>query len=163
MNDYNLTLIAAIGRKNELGKNNTLIWHFKEDMQFFKNNTIGKPVIMGMNTLRSLPHLLKDREHLVLTTQDIEIPGVKIFHSKDELLDYVGTLGKECMVIGGASIYKQLIEESNRMLLTEIEAEDPQADVFFPRINENDWDCFTLSEHEDKGIKYKHLEYKRKL
>ncbi len=162
MKDYNLTLIAAIGKKNELGKNNTLIWHFKEDMKFFKNNTMGKPVIMGMNTLRSLPHLLEGREHLVLTTQDIEIPGVKIFHTKDDLLDYVGTLDKECMVIGGASIYKQLIEESNRMLLTEIEAEDPEADVFFPKIEEREWDRFILSEHEDKGIKYKHLEYRRR-
>lgn len=162
MKDYNLTLIAAIGKKNELGKNNTLIWHFKEDMKFFKNNTMGKPVIMGMNTLKSLPHLLEGREHLVLTTQDIEIPGVRIFHSKDELLDYIGTLDKECMVIGGASIYKQLIDESNRMLLTEIEAEDPEADVFFPKIEERDWDSITLSEHEDKGIKYKHLEYRRK-
>ena len=162
MKNYKLTLIAAIGKKNELGKNNTLIWHFKEDMKFFKNNTMGKPVIMGMNTLKSLPHLLEGREHLVLTSQDIEIPGVKIFHSKDDLLDYIGTLDKECMVIGGASVYKQLIDESNRMLLTEIEAEDPKADVFFPTFDKDEWESFTLSEHEDKGIKYKHLEYRRK-
>ena len=131
----NLTIIAAIGKNNELGKNNTLIWRFKEDMQFFKNNTIGKPIIMGRKTLESLPKLLPGREHIVLTNSNIDIDGITIFHSKEELLEYVSSFDKEFMVIGGASIYQQFIDCSSKMLLTEFDAEDKSADVYFPKIN----------------------------
>ena len=51
----NLIIIAAVGKNLELGKDNKLIWHFKEDMKFFRDNTINKPIVMGMNTLESLP------------------------------------------------------------------------------------------------------------
>ena len=63
----NITMIAAVGKNLELGKDNDLIWHFKEDMKFFKENTINKPIVMGMKTLESLPQLLPKRSHIVLT------------------------------------------------------------------------------------------------
>ena len=66
----NITMIAAVGKNLELGKDNDLIWHFKEDMKFFKENTINKPIVMGMKTLESLPHLLPKRTHIVLTRQN---------------------------------------------------------------------------------------------
>ena len=61
----NVTLIDAIGKNNELGKNNNLIWRISEDLKFFKENTIGKPVVMGFNTLKSLPRRLKDRDYTI--------------------------------------------------------------------------------------------------
>ena len=66
------SIIAAVGKNRELGKNNDLIWHLHEDMKFFKENTMGKPIVMGKKTLDSLPKLLPGRKHLVLTHQDIE-------------------------------------------------------------------------------------------
>ena len=63
----NITIIAAIGKNNELGKNNQLIWYLKEDMKYFKENTIGKHIVMGMNTFKSLPKKLENRYHIVLT------------------------------------------------------------------------------------------------
>lgn len=158
----NLTLIAAIGKNNELGKDNTLIWHFKEDMKFFKENTIGKPIIMGRKTLESLPRLLPNREHIVLTRSNLEIPGVLVFHSKEDVLNYVSSFDKEFMVIGGASIYEQFINEADKMLITEIDDECPTADVFFPTIDESCWDKLVLSNKEENNIKYKHMEYVRK-
>ena len=65
----NITLIAAIGKNRELGKNNDLIWRFKEDMEFFKKQTLGKPVLMGSRTLESLPKLLPERKHIVITSK----------------------------------------------------------------------------------------------
>lgn len=158
----NLTLIAAIGKNNELGKNNDLIWHLKEDMKFFKENTMGKPIVMGKKTLDSLPRLLPGRKHLVLTHQDIQIEGVEIFHSKEDLMKYLENYQDEVMVIGGAKVYEEFISDADRMLLTEIDEECKDADKFFPQFNKEDWNQKVLSGHLENGIKYKHLEYKRK-
>lgn len=158
----NLTMIAAVGKNLELGKDNKLIWHFKEDMQFFRDNTINKPIIMGMNTLQSLPKLLPKRTHIVLTRQNKDLdPSIIVVHSIDELLDYVEKYKDEVMVIGGASIYQQLIDYSDKMLLTEIDA-SASADTFFPKFDKNDWNSEVIGEHEENNIKYKHLVYTRK-
>ena len=86
----NMTMIAAVGKNLELGKDNKLIWHFKEDMSFFKNETMGKPIIMGMKTYDSLPGLLPGRQHIVLTRRNIELdPTVLVVHSIDELLERI--------------------------------------------------------------------------
>ena len=66
-----ITLIAAIGDNNCLGKDNKLLWHIPEDLKFFKEHTIGKQIILGRKTLESLPGLLPKRKHLVLTHQDL--------------------------------------------------------------------------------------------
>lgn len=157
----NLTLIAAIGKNNELGINNTLIWRFKEDMKFFKENTMGKPIIMGRKTLESLPKLLPGREHIVLTKSNLDIEGVKVFHSKENLLDYVSQFDNEFMVIGGASIYEQFIGNADKMLLTEIDAES-KADVYFPEIKQDEWNKKDLYDVVDGNISFKHVLYKRK-
>ena len=157
----NLTLIAAIGKNNELGINNTLIWRFKEDMKFFKENTMGKPIIMGRKTLESLPKLLPGREHIVLTKSNLDIEGVKVFHSKENLLDYVSQFDNDFMVIGGASIYEQFIGNADKMLLTEIDAES-KADVYFPEIKQDEWNKKDLYDVVDGDISFKHVLYKRK-
>ena len=72
-----LSMIAAIGKNNELGKNNDLIWHLDGDLPFFKKVTMGKPVIMGRNTYLSLPKALPGRQNIVLTFPPLfEAPGV---------------------------------------------------------------------------------------
>ena len=159
----NISMIAAIGKNNELGKDGKLIWRFKEDMKFFKEQTMGKPIIMGRKTLESLPKMLPGRQHIVLTSQSLEVdPQIIIIHSKEELLDYIRAYQKEVMVIGGASIYSQLLEEADKLILTEIDAEDKDADAFFPPFIKEEWDRQVLSEHQEQDISYKHLVYTRK-
>ncbi len=159
----NISMIAAIGKNNELGKNNDLIWHIKEDLQFFKEKTMNKPVVMGIKTLESLPKLLPGRQHIVLTRRNLELdPSIIIIHSKEELLEYAKEYNEELMIIGGASIYNQLIDEANTMYLTEIDAEDKDADCFFPEVKESEWEKELLCEHNDNSPKYKHLVYRRK-
>ncbi len=157
-----ITLIAAIGKNNELGRDNKLIWHFKEDMKFFKANTMGKYIVMGRKTFESLPHLLPNRKHIVITTRDLKIDNVDIFHSKEEVLDFIANCDEEFMVIGGASLYEQFMEEADKMLITEIDDIDRTADTFFPEIERDKWNVRTISEQEEQGIKFKHLEYKKK-
>ena len=157
----NITMIAAVGRNLELGKDNDLIWHFREDMKFFKEKTMGKPVVMGYKTLESLPKLLPGRLNIVLTSRNLELnPAILVVHSIDELLEKVMDY-PEVMIIGGASVYKQMLPYSDKMYLTEIDAE-AEADAYFPSFDHDDWDGEILSEHQEKDVSYKHLVYTRK-
>lgn len=160
----NVTIIAAIGKNRELGRKNDLIWHLPDDLKFFKENTIGKPVVMGLNTLRSLPRKLKDRQYIVLTNEDVELDKeIILVKSMDELLDEIKRREEEVMIIGGASIYKQMIDYADKMLLTEVDAECLDADVYFPYFNKEEWDSEVLSTNKtEDDISYKHLVYKRK-
>ena len=157
----NITMIAAVGKNLELGKNNDLIWHFKEDMKFFREQTMGKPIVMGIKTLESLPKLLPGRKHIVLTTRNLELDSaILVVHSIDELLEKVIDY-PEVMVIGGASIYRQLLEYSDKLILTEIDS-DADADVYFPSFDKREWNSEVVGEHIEDDISYKHLVYTRK-
>lgn len=160
----NVTMIAAIGRNRELGKKNQLIWHLPDDLKFFKEHTMGKDVVMGLNTLNSLPRKLKDRHYVVLTSQGIDADEEwTVVRSMDELLSYIQNKKEEVMIIGGASIYQQMIPYAERMLLTEIDAEDRKADAFYPEFDKSEWNATVLSTHvSEEGISYKHLEYCKK-
>lgn len=157
-----ITLIAAIGRNNELGKGNDLIWKIPADLAFFKEHTINKKIIMGKNTLDSLPRLLPKRLHLVLTHQNIEEnEQLKVFHDIKELDKYLEELDEEVMVIGGAQIYKQFIDRADSIILTEID-DEANADTYFPSFNKDEWQNEILSENEYDGTKYKHVVYVKK-
>ena len=158
----NITLIAAIGKNHELGKDNKLIWSIPEDLNFFRENTLGKPIVMGLNTLNSLPRLLPNRRHIVLTHREICLDSsIIVFHSIEELLKYLELLDEEVMVIGGAQIYCQMIEYANKMLLTEID-KTAEADVYFPDFSLCNWDRELISRHQYNDIEYNHVVYTRK-
>ena len=159
----NLVLIGAIGKNNELGKNNKLIWYIPDDLKFFKNTTINHTIVMGYNTFISLPKLLENRRHIVLTHKDIKLPdSVLVFHDKESVIKYAKYINDEVFIIGGASIYKEFINDSDKMILTEIDATDNNADVYFPTFNKNDWNKEIIKEGEYKMLKYKHVKYIRK-
>ena len=158
----NITLIAAIGKNRELGLNNDLIWKIPEDLKFFRENTLGKPIVMGMNTLNSLPKLLSNRKHIVLTRKNVDLDSsIVIVHNIEELISYIELLDGEVMVIGGASIYSQMIKYANKMLLTEI-LDESEADVYFPEFSLDEWDKLLISSHQYEDIKYNHVSYTRK-
>lgn len=158
----NVTIIAAIGKNRELGLDNELIWKIPEDLHFFREHTIGKYVLMGMNTLKSLPKNLPNRKYIVLTRQNVCLDSeILVFHSIDNLLEFISKLDEEVMVIGGAQIYAQMIYYTNKMLLTEID-ETSEADVYFPKFSLDDWDREIISTHQYNEIKYNHIEYTRK-
>ena len=158
----NITLIAAIGANRELGYNNDLIWKIPEDLKFFKDNTMGKYIVMGMNTLNSLPGLLPNRKHIVLTRKDIKLDdSIMVFHSVEELLSFVDMIDEEVMVIGGAMVYSQMIEYADKMILTEID-DSKMADVYFPDFYEEEWNREILSTHNYNNLNYSHVMYKRR-
>ncbi len=158
-----LKMIAAVGKNNELGKNNDLIWHLKEDLKFFRDITIGHTVVMGENTFLSLPKLLPNRKHIVLSKSDKTFPNeVVVFHDFNDFLNAYCNSNEEIFVIGGGMIYKLFIDYVDEIYLTEIDDEDKDATVYFPEFNKELFTKDLLCSHEDNGLNYNHVLYRRK-
>lgn len=157
----NLVIIAAVGKNNELGKDNELIWHLPSDLKFFREKTIGKNIVMGRKTFESLPKMLPNRRHIVITRGNIDNPEVEVYHSIDDFLKNYN-FNEETYVIGGASIYSSLIDYADLMYLTEIDGVCPSADVYFPSFDHELWDSEVIGTNIDNGISYKHVLYRRR-
>lgn len=158
----NINIIAAIGKNNELGKNNDLIWKFKEDMKFFKETTMGHPVVMGRRTFESLPSILPGRENIVISTNNINNDKIKLYKSIKEFLVSYKNHNSDVFIIGGASIYKSFIDIATTLYLTEIDDIEKDADVYFPTFNKEEFNKEIIKELEENKIKYRHVLYKRK-
>lgn len=158
----NLSLIAAIGKNNELGANGQLLWHLKGDLQFFKEVTTGHTIIMGRKTFESLPKLLPNRKHIIITNnKNYKQEGAIIMHSKEEVLNYVKNTKEECFIIGGGSIYKDFIDECYKLYITEVDYKG-EADTVFPKINKKLYKRKVLSTKKEEEYKYKHILYTKK-
>lgn len=158
-------IIAAIGSNNELGVNGDLPWHIAEDLKYFKRTTLGCPVIMGRTTYESLPFKpLKGRKNIVLSRQDLNIEGVCCVRGIEEA--FAQAEGEpRCFVMGGASIYRQTIGSVDKLYITHVQAEVPQADVFFPEINDDIWEIESRSgtmTDEQSGMSFEFVVYGRK-
>lgn len=158
----NINLIAAIGENYELGKDNNLVWRLKEDLKFFKNTTMGHPIVMGRKTFESLPKVLPGRKNIVISTSDIRKEEIELYKSIKEFLINYQNFNDDVFIIGGASIYSQFIDLATKMYLTEIKATDSKADVYFPKFNKDEWDKEILTDLEENNIKFNHVLYKRK-
>ncbi|GAA0782308.1 dihydrofolate reductase [Hathewaya limosa] len=158
-----LSIIVAIGNNNVIGRDNSLIWHLPNDLKHFKSITMNKKIIMGRKTFESLPGILKNREHVVITNNSdykFENKDVKILHSIKDLSSLIED-SEEHFVIGGGEIYKTLLPFCKKLYITRI-YEDFTGDTFFPEISNEDW----ILTNEIDGIKdekniynYKYLIY----
>ena len=158
-----ISIIAAIGKNNELGKNNSLIWNLPGDLKFFKETTTNHSVIMGYNTYISIGKALPNRKNIVIVDdlKKISNDNLVIYDNMDELIQKELNNNEENFIIGGASLYNYFYNLADRMYLTLIDAEDKKADSYFPNINNNEWKKTILKENEDNGIKYKHVLFER--
>ena len=145
-----ICMIAAVGKNLELGKDNNLIWHFKDDMAFFKETTTGSSIIMGRKTFESLPKVLPRRKNIIITKkEDYKAEGATVVHST-------------AFIIGGGDIYRQFLPKAEKLYLTEIEAECPDADAYFPAFNKDEYKKELLASYHDKGIHFSHICYTKK-
>lgn len=153
-----ISLIAAIGKNNELGKGNTLLWHLPADLQHFKNITTLHTVVMGRKTFESLGRSptgepigrpLPNRRNIVITRDaDYKKAGVEIAHSISGAFDLLPDKNEEIFIIGGAEIYKQTMPIADKLYITHIDAEDKEADAFFPDIIPVVWNEISHQEHQ---------------
>lgn len=154
-----ITLIAAIGRNNEIGLNNTLLWNIPEDMKHFKAYTLGKVVIMGRKTFSSIGNKsLPGRKCIVISTQDLHGLAIRA-KSVQEALS-IDRCYPEIVVIGGASVYNQAIVLADKLVITHVDT-DFKADVFFPKIDSAIWKINTVRESKDDLHQYSFVEYIR--
>lgn len=155
-----ISIIAAVGRNYELGRNNDLIWHFHKDMVFFRETTTGSTVLMGRKTFESLPKALPKRRNIVITNDKNYIAeGTEVCHSVDDALELCKN--DNVFVIGGGKIYQRFIDMADSLYLTEVEAECDDADTYFPKFDKSDYSREVLAEHEENGIRFSHVLYKK--
>ena len=144
-----ISLIAAIGKNNELGKKNTLLWDLPADMKHFRETTRGHTVIMGQKTFESIGRPLPNRRNIVVTRDDnFKIEGIEISMSLEDTLVSFANSTEEVFVIGGGQIYKQSIEKADRLYITHVDMEDKEADTFFPEIIPIVWNEVKHEEHK---------------
>nr|AIA17513.1 Dihydrofolate reductase [uncultured bacterium] len=145
-----ISLIAAIGRNNELGKGNDLLWRLPSDQKFFRETTKGHTVIMGRKTFESIGGALPNRRNIVITRdKNYKKDDAEVVNSLDEALDLSKTIhDDEIFIIGGAEIYRQALPFADKLYMTHIDAADKGADAFFPEIIPIVWNEISHEEHE---------------
>ena len=161
-----LSIIVAVAKNNVIGKDNQLIWHIPEDLKRFKKLTTNHRIIMGRRTFESLGRILPNRKHVILCNDmemNIDDENVEILEDISMLKEYIES-EEENFVIGGATIYKLLMPYANKLYITYINQEF-EGDVYFPEINENEWQVV----EKEKGLKdeknlfdYEYVTYIRK-
>lgn len=155
-----ISMIAAIGKNRELGAGNTLLWDIPEDMQFFREKTKGKPVIMGSKTFESIGHALPGRLNIVLSREPKQYEGATVVSTlRDAYACAEHSGAEEVFNIGGATVYALGIKDVHMLYLTHIDATFPEADAFFPsyehlfkritgRTSGNEKYCYEFVEYE---------------
>jgi dihydrofolate reductase len=141
-----ISIIVAIAENYAIGKDNQLLWHISEDLKRFKRMTSGHKIIMGRNTLMSLPKWpLPNRTSIVITDKKDEVfDGCKMVFSIDEAAQKCGK-DEECFIIGGASIYKQFMPLADKLYITRVD-KPFDADTYFPEIKPDEWKLVDKSE-----------------
>ena len=159
-----ISIIAAIGKNNEIGQDNKLLWKSPSDLALFKKITLGKPIIMGRKTFESLPGILPNRRHIVISSVGIYNTGndsVKIAGSLEIALEMCAS-NAEVFIIGGASIYEQALPLADELHITHMDWEG-QADTYFPKIDRRTWKIHgVIPNKDDSVLPWVHYTYKRR-
>lgn len=159
-----MNLIVAVYEDWGIGKDGTQPVALSADRKFFRETTRGAMVIVGRRTIEDFPGQkpLPGRVNVALTRQDAEIPGFTVCHSPEEAVELAKS-AESCFVIGGGSIYRQMLPYCETAYITKVHA-DPGSDTFFPNLDqdENWYLADTLQSGEENGIAYEMLLYKRK-
>lgn len=140
----NIALIAAMATNRVIGRNNNLPWHLPNDLKYFKQATMGKPIMMGRKTFESIGRPLPGRTNIVITRdQSYSAEGIRIVHSIDEALALAESIAlldgaKELMVIGGEQLYQAILPRAQRLYLTHVYAE-VKGDAWFPVVDFDQW------------------------
>lgn len=132
-----IILIAAVGSNGVIGRDNDLPWRIREDLQHFKELTLGHTLVMGRKTYDSIGRPLPGRRTVVVTRQPgWAVEGVEVAHSLDDALQFAD--GNNLYVAGGGEVYRQALPHADQLELTEVD-QAPEGDVTFPTFDRSDW------------------------
>jgi dihydrofolate reductase len=153
-----LSLIAALGENRVIGIDNSMPWHLPGDFKYFKATTLGKPIIMGRKTWDSLGRPLPGRLNIVVSRQtDLVLEGAEVFPSLEAAVERAEAWAleqgvEELMLIGGAQLYAQGLEQADRLYLTRV-ALSPQGDAWFPAFDLDQWQLVSDVPNPPEGDK----------
>ncbi len=139
-----LAIIVAQAENRVIGINNKLPWHLPEDLRYFKQVTMSKPIIMGRKTYESIGRPLPGRTNIVISRQASYAPvGVKVVPSLESAIELAENVcaidgAEEAIVIGGAQIYEQALIHADRLYLTQVHS-NAEGDAWFPVIAMEQW------------------------
>ena len=162
-----MNIIAAADVAWGIGFKGDLLYHIPEDMRFFREMTKGKTVIMGRATLESFPNSapLPNRRNIVISRTASEIPGVEICSSPEAAAELVKNEDSDSVfVIGGESIYRDMLPYCGTAYITRIEAKS-EADRYLVNFDEmSDWEIVRRSPmYAHNGLCFKFVTYKKKV
>ncbi len=140
MKQNSIGLIAAMNRKRVIGRDGQLPWRLSRDMQWFRQHTLGKPVIMGRKTCESLPKALPERHNILVTRQtDFMRTGFETAASIEAAIQIASlNYDGEIMIIGGEMLYRQTLSFASTLYLTEVD-DSSKGDAFFPKFDMAEW------------------------
>ncbi len=151
-----ISLVVARARDGAIGRNGALPWRISEDLKYFKRLTVGKPVVMGRKTWDSIGRPLPGRHNIVVTRNpDWQAEGATAVPNLAEAIAAAGLDPKvraaEIMIIGGGEIYRQALLFADRVYLTEVDIDVPDADAHFPQLDATQWREVARETHEAQG------------
>lgn len=172
-----ISIIVAVASNHAIGRNNQLLWHISQDLQYFKQVTKGHCVIMGRKTFESLGEKpLPARRNIVITRhsrwedaepQEGRKTALNIVPSLEDAIALAQSHspeGGECFIIGGGQVYAEALPQANRLYITEVDTDINDADTFFPEIDQSLWQKESVSEtyhDEETGYNFRFVVYSR--
>ena len=161
-----MKLIVNADKNWAIGKGGKLLFHLSRDMKFFKEHTTNAIVVMGRKTLDSLPggRPLPDRKNIVLSRDPrFSREGVTVVNNGGELAELLHGVSEDIYVIGGESLYRDLLPFCDTAYVTRVDAAADGADAYMVDLDKSDhWSIADESEtFEEKGVKFKFVTYKR--
>lgn len=145
-----MSLIVAVAANGVIGRDGDLPWRIPADLGFFKQTTMGKPIVMGRKTWDSIGRPLPGRNNIVLTRdQSFQAEGATVVADLEAALAAAGD-APEVMIIGGAQIYAIALPHAERVYLTEVHAA-PEGDTRLPEFSSDEWREIAREDHEAEG------------
>ena len=142
-----ISMIVAMAANRVIGADNKIPWRLPRDQQRFKVITMGKPMVMGRKTYESIGRPLPGRHNIVVTQNPVyQAQGCTVVHSPEAALAAAGDV-EEVVIIGGAYLYDYFLGQSGRIYLTILD-DSFEGDVFFPELNEAEWQTTLTEVHE---------------
>ena len=155
-----ITMIAAVAKNRAIGYKNKLLYWLPNDLKRFKALTTGHTILMGRRTFESLPKgALPNRRNCVLTRSVAHLPGCECFGSWKEFVISC-TPEEEIFIIGGETLYRELLGVTDRLCLTEIDDTPAEADAFFPPYDDWKEECREGHEKDERhAYRYAFVDY----
>tara|TARA_Y100001980_G_C14547006_1_gene327357 strand:- start:1702 stop:2196 length:495 start_codon:yes stop_codon:yes gene_type:complete len=161
-----VSALVAMNGNRLIGVNNELPWKLKDDLEHFKNYSLNKPIIMGRNTYESIGRPLPNRINIVVSSKMKALEGLTICRTLEEALQTARNIqSEEAILIGGSKIFLEGLSMLNKLVISWVDANHLEGDVFFPVFDINEWEevssnCFEANQFNE--FKFRICEYVKK-